>query len=128
MLWTMLKLVLSLFLLSSPVFAQRVTPNFTTGSMTQTTNSTQTINETISIKRYGGDVTTWKGQNVKAVNTSDGSDGYISNTGTSWEIVNPALEYQLEIVERAAGIVETEDITRTITTTSTTTSLSVFSQ
>lgn len=124
----MLKLLLSVFFFATPVFAQRVTPNFTTGSMTQTTNSTQTINETISIKRYGGDVTTWKGQNVKAVKTSDGSDGYISNTGTSWEIVNPALEYQLEIVERAAGIVETEDITRTISTTSTTTSLSVFSQ
>jgi hypothetical protein len=37
-------------------------------------------------------------------------------------------QFQLEIVERTAGIVETIDITRDIDTTSTTTSLSVFSQ
>jgi len=36
--------------------------------------------------------------------------------------------YQLETVTRAAGIVEQQDITRTITTSSTTNSLSVFSQ
>ena len=39
-----------------------------------------------------------------------------------------AENWQLEITTRAAGIIETQDIERTIETTSTITSLSVFSQ
>ena len=111
-----------LFALVVPsVKAQSVTPNFTTGSMTQTVTSSQTINETISIERFGGAVTTWKGDNVSA-------SGPISDPSTTFSIVDTSIPWQLETVTRSAGIVETEDITRTITTTATTNTLSVFSQ
>ncbi len=52
----------------------------------------------------------------------------INNTSTTYSIHTAGDEFQLEITSRAAGIIETEDITRTIETTSTTTSLSVFSK
>lgn len=109
------------FLGTLPAQAQSVTPNFTTGSMTQTVSSSQTINETIAIERFGGTVTTWKGDNVSA-------SGPIEDSSTTFSIVDTSLPWQLEIVTRSAGIIETEDITRTITTTATTNTLSVFSQ
>mgnify|MGYP001345380907 CR=1 FL=1 len=121
-------LPLLLLLIAGPVSAQQVTPNFTTGSMTQTVQATQTINETIAIERYGGAVATWNGDNVSAV-AADGTTGAnIVDTNTNFFVVDSSQPWQLEIVTRAAGIVETEDITRTINLTTTTNTLSVFAQ
>ena len=47
----MKRLLLLLLISPSAAFAQAVTPNFTTGSMTQTVTATQTVNETIEIGR-----------------------------------------------------------------------------
>ncbi len=118
-----MKYLLPLLLIAGPVSAQSVTPNFTSGSMTQTVSATQTVTEVVAIERFGGDVKTWNGDNV----TSTGGGG-ITDTSSTWSIVDSSEPWQLEIVTRAAGIVETEDVNRTITTTTLTNTLSVFSQ
>ena len=114
-------LPLLLLFLPLPALGQTVTPNFTQGSMTSTTTTTQTISETIQVKIYGGDYASYSGVNVTP-------SGAIGASGTTYSITNAGEQFQLETVTRAAGIVEQQDITRTVTTNSTTNSLSVFSQ
>jgi len=124
---------LLLLLLISPAsaFAQSVTPNFTTGTMTQTVTATQTVNETSVTERFGGDVYVWNGDNMEAIDTN-GNSVDISNISDTadvqFHIVDPAQPWQLEITTRPAGLVETVDVTRTIQTDTTTNTLSVFSQ
>ena len=117
----MKKLLFLLLMLPSAVMAQTVTPQFTQGSMQATTTTTQTINETIATEVYGGAYSSWSGTNV----TPSAS---ITDSSTTWSVTTPGEQFQLETVTRAAGIIETIDVDRTIETTSTTTSLSVFSQ
>ena len=121
---------LLLLLLISPIAAsaQTVTPNFTTGTMTQTVTTTQTVNETSAIERFGGDVNVWNGDNVGAVDANGASVDITDPTGLEFHIVDSTQPWQLEITTRAAGLVETEDTTRTIVTDSVTNTLSVFSQ
>ena len=121
---------LLLLLLISPIAAsaQTVTPNFTTGTMTQTVTTTQTVNETSAIERFGGDVNVWNGDNVGAVDANGASVDISYPTGLEFHIVDSTQPWQLEITTRAAGLVETEDTTRTIVTDSVTNTLSVFSQ
>lgn len=114
-------LFIVLLLLPGAAMAQTVTPNFTQGSMTSTTTTSQTISETIQVKIYGGDYASYSGVNVTP-------SGAIGASGTTYSVTNAGEQFQLETVTRAAGIVEQQDITRTITTNSTTNSLSVFSQ
>ena len=118
-----MKYLLPLLLIAGPVSAQSVTPNFTSGSMTQTVSATQTVTEVVAIERFGGEVKTWNGDNVTSV-----GGGGITDSSSTWSIVDSSQPWQLELVTRAAGIVETEDINRTITTTTLTNTLSVFSQ
>lgn len=121
---------LLLLLLISPIAAsaQTVTPNFTTGTMTQTVTTTQTVNETSAIERFGGDVNVWNGDNVGAIDANGASVDITDPTGLEFHIVDSTQPWQLEITTRAAGLVETEDTTRTIVTDSVTNTLSVFSQ
>jgi len=116
-----MKKLLLLLLLASPAAAQTVTPQFTQGSMQSTTTTTQTITETIATEVYGGAYSSWSGTNVTP-------SGDITDSATTWSVTTAGEQFQLETVTRAAGIVETIDVTRDIETTSTTTSLSVFSQ
>ena len=116
----MKKLIL-LLMLAAPASAQTITPQFTQGSMQSTTTTTQSITETISTEVYGGAYSSWSGTNVTP-------SGDITDSATTWSVTTAGEQFQLETVTRAAGIVETTDITRDIDTTSTTTSLSVFSQ
>ena len=101
--------------------AQTVTPNFTQGSMTSTTTTTQTVNETIQTQVYGGDYSSWTGINVTP-------SGDIAGQGTTFSVTDATQSFQLETVVRPAGVVEQIDVTRTIDTTATISSLSVFSQ
>ena len=118
----MKKWILLLALLSPAVArANTITPQFTQGSMTSTTTTTQTISETINQEVFGAEVKTWSGTNVTA-------SGDISDSATTWSLTTPGADFQLEITERAAGLIETIDTVRTIDTDSTTTSYSVFSQ
>ena len=116
----MKKLIL-LLMLAAPASAQTITPQFTQGSMQSTTTTTQSITETIATEVYGGAYSSWSGTNVTP-------SGDITDSSTTWSVTTAGEQFQLETVTRAAGIVETIDITRDIDTTSTTTSLSVFSQ
>ena len=116
-----MKRLLVLLLIAAPVSAQSVTPNFTQGSMNSTTTTTIDIDRTIETEVYGGAYKSWSGTNI----TPSGS---IDNDNTTFSITTAGDDFQLEIVDRAAGIIETIDITETIESTSTTTSLSVFSQ
>ncbi len=123
----MMKYLLLLLLIPAPSFAQSVTPNFTSGTMTQTVTTTQTITEAVEIERFGSEIKTWNGDNIKAVDTN-GAEVDIISSGTEFLVVDTSLPWQLDIVTRAAGIVETESIERTIETDSTTNTLSVFAQ
>ena len=116
-----MKKLLLLLLLASPAAAQTVTPQFTQGSMQSTTTTTQTVTETMATEVYGGAYSSWSGTNVTP-------SGDITDSSTTWSVTTAGEQFQLETVTRAAGIVETIDVTRMIDTTSTTTSLSVFSQ
>ncbi len=105
--------------------AELITPQFTQGSMQATTTTTQEITEEIEIEVLGGTYNKWSGENVTATSASSGG---ITDTDVIWSITTAGDPFTLETVTRAAGVVETQDITRTIETTATTSSLSIFSQ
>jgi len=121
-----MKYLLLLLLIGAPASADQGY-SFTTGSMTQTTTATQTVTEVIAIEKFGGNVETWNGDNVSAVD-SNGVSVDIIDSNTEFHVVDSSQPWQLEIVSRAAGLVETQDINRTINTTTITNTLSVFSQ
>ena len=116
----MKKLLLLLFL-ASPAAAQQITPNFTQGSMQSTTTTTVDIDRTIETNVYGGTYSSWSGTNVTP-------SGDIADSATTYSVTNAGEQFQLEIVNRAAGLIEDSLVTETIQQVSTTTSLSVFSQ
>ena len=116
-----MKRLILLMMLASPAAAQTVTPNFTQGSMQSTTTTTVDISRTIATNVYGGDYSSWSGTNVTP-------SGDISDTATTYSVTNAGEQFQLEIVNRPAGLIEDSLITETIQQVSTTTSLSVFSQ
>jgi hypothetical protein len=115
-----MKRLILLMMLASPAAAQ-VTPNFTQGSMQSTTTTTIDIDRTIATNVYGGAYSSWSGTNVTP-------SGDIADTATTYSVTNSGEQFQLEIVTRAAGLIEDSLVTETIQQVSTTTSLSVFSQ
>ena len=116
-----MKKLLLLLLLASPAAANQITPNFTQGSMQSTTTTTVDIDRTVESNVYGGTYSSWAGTNVTA-------SGNINDTATTYTITNAGEQFQLELVNRAAGVIEDSLVTETIQQVSTTTSLSVFSQ
>jgi hypothetical protein len=116
-----MKRLILLLMLASPATAQTITPNFTQGSMQSTTTTTIDIDRTIETQIYGGAYSSWSGTNVTP-------SGDISNSSTTYSLTNPGEQFQLEIVTRAAGLIEESLVTETLQQLSTTTSLSVFSQ
>lgn len=115
-----MKKLFLLLLLTSPAAAQ-VTPNFTQGSMQSTTTTTIDIERTIETNVFGGDYSSWSGTNVTP-------SGDISDPATTYSVTNAGEQFQLEIVTRAAGLIEDSLVTETIQQVTNTTSLSVFSQ
>ncbi len=116
-----MKKLLLLLLLAAPASAQTVTPQFTQGSMQSTTTTTIDIERTIETEVMGGAYSSWSGTNVTP-------SGDITNSSTTWSVTTAGDAFHLETVTRAAGVIETIDVTETIESTSTTTSLSIFSQ
>jgi hypothetical protein len=115
-----MKRLLLLLFLASPVSAQ-VTPNFTQGSMQSTTTTTIDIDRTIDTNIYGGAYTSWSGTNVVPSSS-------INDAATTYSVHTAGDQFQLEIVTRAAGIIEDSLVTEAVTQNTVTTSLSVFSQ
>ena len=102
----MKKWILLLALLSPAIArANTVTPQFTTGSMQSTTTTQQTITETIEHDVLGAEVKTWSGTNVTP-------SGAIGADATTYSVIDGATEWDLQITERAAGLVEQRDFTR----------------
>ena len=117
----MKKLFLLLIFAPSAAFSQAVTPNFTQGSMQSTTTTTVDIDRTVTTNIYGGDYKSWSGTNVTP-------SGDILDSSTTYSVTTAGEQFQLETVDRAAGVVENIVIDEVIQQQSTTTSLSVFSQ
>jgi len=118
----MKRLILFLVLASaSPAAAQQVTPNFTQGSMQSTTNTTVDMTRSVATNIYGGDYSSWSGTNVTP-------SGDIADTATTYAVTNAGEQFQLEIVTRAAGLIEDSLVNETINQVTAITSLSVFSQ
>ena len=115
-----MKHLLVLLMLASPAMAQ-TTPNFTQGSMQSTTTTTVDIDRMIATEIVGGAYSSWSGTNVTP-------SGDITNGSTTYSVHTAGDQFQLEIVNRAAGVVESIDIDEVIQQSSTTTSLSIFSQ
>ena len=116
-----MKKFLILLFLATPAAAQQVTPNFTQGSMQSTTTTTVDIDRTITTNIYGGDYKSWSGTNVTP-------SGDILDSATTYSVTTAGEQFQLETVDRTAGVVENIVIDEVIQQQSTTTSLSVFSQ
>ena len=115
-----MKRLILLLMLASPAAAQQITPNFTQGSMQSTTTTTVDIDRTIDTNIYGGDYSSWSGTNVTP-------SGDIADPATTYSVTNAGEQFQLELVTRAAGLIEDSLITETIQQITNTTSLSVFS-
>jgi hypothetical protein len=108
--------------LAAPMAQAQNYPNFTSGSMTSTTNTSTQVTENITTELYGNAYKSWSGTNVTA-------SGNINDPTTTYTITTPGEDWQMEIVERTAGsLVESTVIDRTIDQATTITSLSVFSQ
>ena len=116
-----MKRLILLLMLASPAAANTITPNFTQGSMQSTTTTTVDIDRTIETNIYGGAYSSWSGTNVTP-------SGAINDTSTTYSVTNAGEQFQLEIVTRAAGLIEDSLVTETIQQVTNTTSLSVFSQ
>ena len=101
--------------------AQSVTPTFTNATVTSSSTVTQSISETIASKTYGAAI-----RSVSADNITPSGD--INDASTTFSVTDTTKPYSLEVVTRAAGLIEESTVTRTISTTSVVNSLSVFSQ
>ena len=108
-------------LTATPAAFSQVSADFTQGSMQSTTTTTVDIDRTISIETLGGTYKSWSGTNVTP-------SGDILDAATTYSVTNAGEQFQLETVDRAAGVIETQLIDEVITQNSVTTSLSVFSQ
>ena len=116
-----MKRLILLLMLASPAAAQQITPNFTQGSMQSTTTTTVDIDRTIETNIYGGAYSSWSGTNVTP-------SGAINDSSTTYSVTTAGDQFQLEVVTRAAGLIEDSLVTETIQQVTNTTSLSVFSQ
>tara|TARA_R100001163_G_scaffold7354_4_gene7755 strand:- start:618 stop:1046 length:429 start_codon:yes stop_codon:yes gene_type:complete len=142
----MRKLVLLFFIYALPANAN-IVPNFTTGTMSSTTNTQSTLTETVTSKDYktgyeytvtgtgikhdGGNMSPNATQVTGAVGghsyTWTGAD---MTTKPNWTLTNPTSgnSFQLTETYSGPGLQNVTTIQRDITTESVTTTTSVFSQ
>ena len=146
----MRKLLIIFLFYAIPSYGQPVTPNFTTGTMSSTTNTTTSITETIVSTDYYGNSYEYSvtGTGIStdgavAPNTTDVSatvngqtytyTGFDLSTGNKpvFTLTNPtsgaAFQYS-ESYRGAGGVSNITSITRQIESESVVTSTSVFSQ
>ncbi len=146
----MRKLLLVFLFCGLPSYAQPVTPNFTTGTMSSTTNTTTQINETITSTDYFGNSYEYSVSGV-GITTNDAVAPSTSNVNATvngqqytytgldlstgnkpvFTLTNPTsgAAFQFSETYRApGGVSNITTITRSITSESVVTSQSVFSQ
>ena len=104
-----------------PGHTASVVPNFTRGTVTSETTSTQTVVELIrEVKYTTGESYTVSGTNIN-IPSNPGPD-------TNYTQITPGAPFQFSETYLGPGIASEIDIDRTITTESYTTSISVFTQ
>lgn len=138
----MKKLFLMMFLIGTPVMAVPVIPNFTQGSMTSHTETTQTVTETINSMDYNtGYQYSATGTGVKASgNLSPGTGAKnvtINGVTSSWTGVankptytqtTPGQAFQFTETYQGPGLSNQTIIQRVTEVTSVTDTTSIFSQ
>ena len=106
---------------SQSAYSASVVPNFTRGTVTSETTSTQTVVELIrEVKYTTGESYTVSGTNIN-MPSNPGPD-------TNYTQINPGAPFQFSETYLGPGIASEIEIDRTITTESYTTSISVFTQ
>ncbi len=110
-----------LLLLSSPVQAASVVPNFTSGVVTSETTSRTEVTEIINVVEYSNATSyTVNGTNI---NIPDNP-----SMGANYTQINPGAPFQFSETVMTPGISSVTDMSRTTVTDSFTTSISVFTQ
>ena len=140
----MRKLLFLFFIYALPANAN-IVPNFTTGTMSSTTNTQTTITESVTSKDYktgyeytvtGTGIDYTGGDMAPAAVETNGTVGGVSYTWTgadmttkpTWNLVNPTSGNAFQFTETysAPGLQNVTTINRTIETESVVTSTSVF--
>ena len=133
------------FLISSPVYAVPVVPNFTQGSSTSRTETTTNITETIRTTNYNSgytysvtgsgfeqDGSTISAPNATITETINGKKytwtGLDLGEKPNWSITNPGDAFQFTEVYTPPGLESVIDVTRTIESQSVTDTTTIFSQ
>ena len=108
-------------LLSSPVQAASVVPNFTTGTVTSETTSRTEITEIINVVEYSNSNSyTVTGTNINIPKNPV--------PGSNYTQIDPGAPFQFTETLMTPGISSVTDMNRTTITDSFTTSISVFTQ
>ena len=112
---------LILLLMSAPVQAASVVPNFTTGTVNSETTSRTEVTEVINVVEYTNATSyTVSGSNINIPGTPV--------PGTNYAINTQGAAFQFSETVMTPGISKVTDMTRTTITDSFTTSISVFTQ
>ena len=131
------------FLISSPIHAVPVVPNFTQGSSTSRTETTTNITETIRTTNYGGFQYSVSGSGIQMDGTSISPHVTSSNQNINgstytwsdldlgqkpnWTLTNQEA-FQFVETYTPSGIQSITDMTRTIQSESVTDTTTIFSQ
>jgi hypothetical protein len=110
-----------LLLLSSPVHAASVIPNFTSGVVTSETTSRTEVTEIINVVEYS----TATSYTVSGTNINIPSSPTL---GANYTQIDPGAPFQFSETAMTPGISSVTDMSRTTITDSFTTSISVFTQ
>jgi hypothetical protein len=133
------------FLISSPVYAVPVVPNFTQGSSQSRTETTTNITETIRTTNYNSgytysvtgsgvshDGSTISAPNATVTETINGTTytwtGLDLGEKPNWTLTNQGDAFQFTEVYTPAGLQSVSDVTRTIESQSVTDTTTIFSQ
>ena len=133
------------FLISSPVYAVPVVPNFTQGSSTSRTETTTNITETIRTTEYnsgflysvtgsgiqhdGSSITPAATSVSETINgTTHTWQGLNLDQRPNWTQSNPGDAFQFTEVYTPPGLESVSDVTRTIQSESVTDTTTIFSQ
>ena len=131
-------------LISSPVYAVPVVPNFTQGSSTSRTETTTNITETIRTTNYGGFQYSVSGSGIEMdgnsitppVTTSNQNINGTTYTWTdldlnqkpNWRQTDTNGAFQFVETYTPSGVQSISDVTRTIESQSVTDTTTIFSQ
>ena len=141
----MLRTLPFVFLISSPVYAVPVVPNFTQGSSSSRTETTTNITETIKTTNYNSGYTysvtgsgirhdgkTISAPNATVTETINGTTytwtGLDLGEKPNWSLKKPGDAFQFTEVYTPAGLQSVSDVTRTIQSESVTDTTTIFSQ